>query len=105
MPYRTVADLPKAQTGSHQGPVPNVTVTLTAAGKVFVNQKETTIPELPKEVSTLAGGTADALKALNEKGVVINADTTVEHGKVVSVMDALRSIDITHFGIATDGSQ
>jgi len=85
-------NLPSAKSGvTHQ--TQNITLTVTADRKLYVN----TAP-------TLLANETDALKALhvNEDSlVIINADLTVQHGLVVSVMDNARLAGVVHFAIAT----
>ena len=85
-------NLPSAKSGvSHQAQ--NITLTATADRKLYVN----TTPTALKDIT-------DRLKALHvdeNSIVIINADLTVPHGLVVSMMDSARLAGVVHFAIAT----
>lgn len=86
-------NLPRAATAQEQQQS-KIAVTIDADGNVFVNREQTPIEQLTERVSTLKNTANQAL-------VVIQADETVDHGQVVQVMDALRTIEGVRLGIAT----
>ncbi|MBI4781623.1 MAG: biopolymer transporter ExbD, partial [Oscillatoriophycideae cyanobacterium NC_groundwater_1537_Pr4_S-0.65um_50_18] len=55
----------------------------------------------PVGVDRLAAQVKTAMGNRSEVLVVINADTKVEHGQVVAVMDQLRTVQGVKLGIAT----
>jgi biopolymer transport protein ExbD len=86
--------LPKssAQADSQLQPL---TLTLTAAGASFLGDQQVS----PQDLPALLGG---ALKARTDKTVVIRADRSVTHGKVVELMDLARRSGAEKLAIATE---
>ena len=86
-------DLPTAATATPQG-AERLTVTLTAAGALQLNESPVTVTALPEAVA----------EQLGEAGglVVINADARVPHGQVIAVMDQLRRVAGVRIAIATE---
>jgi len=70
-----------------------LTVNLTQAGQVYYNDKEINIDEL-----------APKLQEIEDKDslIIIRADNTVAHGKVVEVMDIVKSEGFSKLAIAVD---
>ncbi|GJM15859.1 MAG: biopolymer transporter protein ExbD [Thermodesulfobacteriota bacterium] len=70
-----------------------LTVNLTQAGQVYYNDKEIEMDEL-----------APKLQEIEDKDslVIIRADNTVPHGKVVEVMDIVKSEGFSKLAIAVD---
>ncbi len=70
-----------------------VTVNLTQAGQVYYNDKEINIDEL-----------APKLQEIEDKDslIIIRADNAVAHGKVVEVMDIVKSEGFSKLAIAVD---
>ena len=93
-------DLPKAATGSSDTGS-EITITIRQDGTFFVNKDRVVEQDLAAAVKALAEREPGGLKAVDEKGVIINADLAVQHRLVVHCMDAMRSIDVTHFSVAT----
>jgi biopolymer transport protein ExbD len=86
-------NLPKASTSvSHQAQ--NVTLTVTAQQKIFVNTQPATVAQIQQDLQKLNVGDGTL--------VIVNADRVVPHGTVVDVMDGARKAGITHFAIATE---
>ncbi len=86
--------LPKAAT-SQQSQVPTkITVTVESSGQVSLNKKPTTVDALTEQIRTLMGTNAESV-------VVINADTKVEHGNIVAIMDKVRQVKGAKLAIAT----
>ena len=80
--------LPKA---SSQAPLESkpVVLTLTAVGKLYLNDGEVSFQDLPALLT-------EALKTRDEKTVVINADQSSAHGKVVvALLDAAKAAGAT----------
>jgi biopolymer transport protein ExbD len=69
-------------------------VTIDAEGNLSIDRQPTTLETLDAQIQSL-------LTAGNTPTVVINADTNVSHGKVVAVMDRLRTIPGVRLAIAT----
>ena len=87
-------DLPKASTGSEQQVV--LAIEVSASGAVAVDGRSV---EGADAVEALA---RDALARSPELRAVIDADTHVEHGKVVEVIDRTKRAGVTRiaFGVA-----
>lgn len=71
-----------------------VVVTINAAGDLFLGQQPVSLDDLEAQVRS-------ELQEGNQPVVVINADTSVTHGRVVAVMDRMRSIEGVRLAIAT----
>lgn len=94
-------DLPLASTAETHILGPEVTVSLTRAGEVFLNQQNVGLEGLAAAVEQLAQTRPGGLHALQEEGVVLNADLQASHGQVVQVMDRLRQLGIARFAVST----
>ncbi|MBE9080267.1 biopolymer transporter ExbD [Romeria aff. gracilis LEGE 07310] len=86
-------DLPQAATSARQEQV-DLTLTLTAAGDLYLNEKSVDLDKLPAEVKALLAPGQPAL-------VTIRADQQTSHGQVVTVMDQLRTVEGLRLGIST----
>jgi biopolymer transport protein ExbD len=86
-------NLPKAQSAKPQKMV-RATVTLDQKGNLFLNKTPLQVEALP-----------DAIRQLNQPDqnlvVVLNADGTVTHDRVVAVMDTIRQVEGAKLAIAT----
>ncbi|AFY45571.1 biopolymer transporter ExbD [Nostoc sp. PCC 7107] len=87
-------NLPKAATAKQQQVPAKITVTVDQDGVVSVNRQPTTVEGLAEQLRTLVGDNQEAL-------VIVNADATVTHGKVVAVMDQVRQVQGAKLAIAT----
>jgi len=72
----------------------NIAISITADKRVFVEGKEINLPELP-------GLLKQFLIAAKSRAVVVNADRSVEHGKVVQVLDIARQCGATKLLVST----
>ena len=86
--------LPKASAQSSASVRPLI-VTLTAQGRLFLADQEVSLQDLP----TLLG---PRLKERTDKMVIINADRSVTHGRVVTVMDLAKQAGADRLAIATE---
>ncbi|BAY65515.1 biopolymer transport protein ExbD/TolR [Calothrix brevissima NIES-22] len=87
-------NLPQAST-SQQSQVPSkITVTVEANGNISLNKKPTTVDALTEQLRGMVGSTPDTI-------VIINADRTVEHGEIVTIMDRVRQVKGARLAIAT----
>jgi len=86
-------ELPKASAKASTTQQRDLIVVITRDGKIQLEQKEMTIPQL-----------LDKLKAVHKKRpnsrVLIQADRKAYHGKVVKVMDAAKSVGFKRLGVA-----
>jgi len=85
-------NLPKAATAQSQLQA-EIVVTVDVNGAIFLNRQPLELENLAEEVNTLVGQNTEAL-------VVINADTRVAHGTVVSVIDRLNQVNGVKLAIA-----
>lgn len=93
--------LPKAATGEETvGEA--LAFKLTADGKMYLNDKETTKEEIAAKCKAVAAK-AKAAKARGEKveepTALISADKDVPHGKVTALIDWVRLNDVINFAI------
>lgn len=93
-------DLPLSTT-SRPSEAPDVTVTVTRSGGLFLDKEPVSLEGLPEAVERLAATRPGGLKALQDDGVILSADLEVTHGQVVAVMDALRQLGIARFALST----
>jgi biopolymer transport protein ExbD len=88
-------NLPNAKSAKPQKVV-RATVTLDAKGNLYLNKSR-------MQVEDLSG----AVRGLNQPGenlvVVLNADGSVTHDRVVAVMDQIRQVEGAKLAIATRG--
>jgi biopolymer transport protein ExbD len=89
--------LPGAETAETQAQR-QVVVTINAAGELSVGNRPVSEDQLLEAIQTL-GTLADGGL------VVIRADQSVKYGRVVAVMDRLRSLPGVQLAIATEGGQ
>ncbi|MFN6566376.1 biopolymer transporter ExbD [Dendronalium sp. ChiSLP03b] len=87
-------NLPKAATAKQQQIPSKITITVDEKGEVSLNRKLIAVDDLTQQVRSLVGANPDTL-------VIINADQTVQHGKVVTVMDRVRQVQGVKLAIAT----
>ena len=87
-------NLPKASSGDETTPS-QLNLTLTASGQLMMNGKPTT----EEEVSTFAQSSAQSRP---DTQAIISADTDVPHGRVVGLIDVIKSAGITKFAITID---
>lgn len=95
-------DLPVAATARSSSESPDVNLTLTREGELFLDSRKVTLEGLNDAVEQLAARRPGGLRGLQEDGMVLSADRQVSHGQVVDVMDRLRLLGITRFGIAVE---
>jgi len=95
--YKMPVNLPHAS-GMQDNTQQKVSLTMTKDGNLFYEQERVNTP-------------ADVVQLLvrqkssdKQMAVVINADRSVEHGRVVELMDSIRQIGITKIAIAVNHS-
>ncbi len=89
--------LPGAETAEAQAQR-QVVVTVNAAGEVFVGNQPVADEQLLEAIQSLGTLTDGGL-------VVIRADRSVDYGRVVTVMDRVRTLPGVQLAIATEASQ
>jgi biopolymer transport protein ExbD len=89
--------LPKAQSGTMQKTPARATISVNDKTEVFLNKQKIEITEVSDRVKRLLEPNQDLI-------VVLNADSKVQHGDVVQIMDQLRQIPRVKMAIATKGN-
>ncbi|MEA2698610.1 MAG: biopolymer transport protein TolR [Myxococcales bacterium] len=89
-------ELPRASQSTTLNPT-TLAVTLTREGALYLNGKPTTPDGLRKDV-------ADAVARDPKTQAVISGDRAVSHGRVVWVLDVIKSLGVTAFAIQIDPS-
>lgn len=87
-------NLPDASTAGTQTES-QISVTISPKGDVSLNQKQIDVKQLPDQVRSLKGYQKKAF-------VVISGDVKVNYGRVIEVMDQLRTIEGVKIGVATN---
>jgi biopolymer transport protein ExbD len=85
--------LPKAEAAETQSPK-NIIITLTEAGKVYLNADEVTVSTLGQKLLPLVQKESDQV-------VVIKADRSVSLQRTVEVIDVAKAVGAAKFLIAT----
>lgn len=85
-------NLPVASSSHQEAPKP-VAITLMKDGTISIGDTVVSIEEIKPRVEQLAD------KA--DTPVILRADENVEHGKVIKVMDEIKSAGVTKLSIAT----
>ena len=87
-------NLPKSQTAASQTTPNGVTLTVTADGTLYANDKPTTMAQLPSTLKTAFAGGRD-------KVVTIRGDEKVVLQTLVQLMDVSRRAGAEKIGVAT----
>ena len=87
-------NLPQAKSAVQQKTIARATLSINDKTEVFLNKQKIEISEVSDRVKKLLEPNQDLV-------VVLNADRTVQHGKVVQIMDQLRQIPRVKMAIAT----
>ena len=85
--------LPKAEAAESQS-ARNIVITLTDAGKLYLNADEVTVSTLGQKLLPLVGKETDQV-------VVIKADRSVSLQRTVEVIDIAKAVGAAKFMIAT----
>lgn len=97
--------LPEAAQGSGKTP-PELTITIQADGAIALDKIPISLTDLkPKILSQIQSQSRSQSPTQQSLVVAINADTQVNHGRVVQVMDRLQTIDGIQLAIATQPPQ
>lgn len=87
-------NLPKAVSGEETTPSP-FNVSVSPNGDIFLNGSATQLESLKTEAQ-------NATQKNPNTQAIISADEMVSHGKVIGVIDAIKSGGVTKFAISTD---
>ena len=88
-------DLPRSSQDIVAVEKDDVNIWMTLEGAVYLNEKPVTLEELQGALERVARKDTNTL-------IIIKADTGVEHGRVVTVMDIARAKGLTRLAIATE---
>jgi biopolymer transport protein ExbD len=89
-------ELPRASQSTTLKPT-TLVITLTRDGKLFLNDKPVAAAELRAAVTA-------AVKADPKTQAIISGDKEVSHGRVVWVLDVVKSLGVSSFAIQIDPS-
>jgi biopolymer transport protein ExbD len=87
-------NLPKAASGEETTPS-QLTITVAADGRTMLNGKDAT----DEEITEFSKG---SVASKPEMQAIISADKDVPHGRVITVIDLVKSAGITKFAITID---
>jgi len=87
-------DLPKSSAQEIARKEKDITVLITPKQEVYLNDKQVVVAALPDLLKQTAKGN-------NDTQVLIQADQSVPHGVVVTVMDAARTAGLSKLAIIT----
>lgn len=90
-------NLPKAASGDESTPT-QLNLAISAKGEIQLNGQNTDESQLQSQVSAILQKNPDAQ-------AVIAADKDVPHGKVIGVIDSIKSAGVTKFAISIDKKQ
>lgn len=85
-------NLPKAASGDETVPS-QLNVSIDKDGECFVNGKKSSVEELSVETKTQVGKNP-------EIQAIVSADSAVSHGRVIEVIDAIKTAGVTKFAIS-----
>lgn len=86
--------LPQTASGQHDLNK-HVTITLTAQGKILVDQEEIPLELLAKRIQSEMSRQPDAL-------FLLRADRMTEYGRVMAVLDELKQSGVKRISVATE---
>lgn len=86
-------NLPKVSTASDKVP-DEASITVTPKEDLYLNKEPITLNQLETQLTML-------LETSGKPSVIINADETVSHGRVIKVMDTVRKTGIHNMAIVT----
>lgn len=90
-------NLPSAVTSESQLDQHSLVLSMTSAGDLQLGNEATTLESLPEQIQARRIGNRPLL-------IILRADADVPHGRVVEVMDRLRSMETIEIAIATQPS-
>lgn len=91
-------DLPRSSSTDVIPEGEDVALVLTADGGVQVDGEAVDLATLRQRLTAAAAADPSTL-------VVIRADESLTHGRVVAVLDLVRDLGLTHFAIATEANE
>ena len=96
-------ELPDATTGDRLSANPGSILRVTVAqdGSLYVSEQPTSLAELRALLETVSSSASMAASASVDTQVLLEADEHAEHGRVVEVMDLVRSVGLSRLSIET----
>jgi biopolymer transport protein ExbD len=88
-------DLPRSDNREVIESGEDVSLRLTADGSVYVDDEGVTLEDLRSKLAAAAAKDPDTM-------IILEADRTVDHGRVVEILDIARDLGLTRFAIATE---
>ena len=85
-------DLPKTQTQEFATQAKDIVISIDDRGHIAFKEKKVTLPNLKTELLSLPRSTV----------MVLRADAKSAHGRVIEVMDLIKTLGFTELAIATD---
>ena len=89
-------NLPNAET-SNQEKNSVIVITLDLGNRIFIDEKLLDISLLKNEILS-------KIKNTKNRKVIIRADKSIKYGKVISVLDILRTVKNIKIGVSTENS-
>ena len=87
-------NLPKSSTAVREKDRPQI-ITVDENKKIYFESREINLKNISSEILT-------NIKKIEDPLVIIRADTSVNHGLIVNILDELRKIDNLKLGISTE---
>ena len=78
-----------------------VRVTVAQDGSLYVSERPMSLAELRDLLETVSSSASIAVSASVDTQVLLEADEHAEHGRVVEVMDLVRSVGLSRLSIRT----
>jgi biopolymer transport protein ExbD len=88
--------LPKAKTGESATTPSPLSFTISSGGKLTWGKDPVEWDDLSARLAKLGPGAS-------EQTAMISADAATPHGTVIRLMDSLRQVGLTHFGLSVEG--
>ena len=87
-------NLPKSSTALREQNIPQI-ITVDNTKRIYFESREITLKNISSVIST-------NIEQLEDPIVILRADTSVNHGLIVNILDELRKIDNLKVGISTN---
>ena len=88
-------NLPRAEAGALSGEEVQLVVTVSAPGKVYLNDTAMALPDLLTKLQAI-------LRERPDRNVYLRADATVPYGDVMQVIAAIRQAGVQRLGMVTE---
>lgn len=88
-------NLPRIQAGALAGEEVQLVVSVTAHGKVYLNDQEMPLPQLLAKLQAI-------VRERPDRNVYLRADTDVRYGEVMRVIASVREAGVQRLGMVTE---